>query len=686
MAFRRWHFAKTDKQLSRSIAQKFGIDGFAAHLLSSRGFTSDEDISSMLGIEDDFAEFIDPFSIIDMDKAVERIRRAIDEFEKIAVYGDYDVDGITSTALVFSYLESCGANVTYYIPNRDAEGYGMNCSAVDKLHEMGIQLIVTVDNGISAISEIAHANELGIDVVVTDHHCEGDAIPDAVAVVNPHRHESLCPFTEYAGVGVAFKLVSALDGDSMAVAENYADLVALGTIADVVSLTGENRRLVRFGLEIIHNSERLGLQVLNEMSGLADKTINSSSVAFIIAPRLNAAGRLGNAERAVKLLLTENEDEAVELAEILTAENRERQALEQIINREANEFLKKNPRVLYDRVLVVDGEDWNRGVIGIFASKLCERYGKPCIIISKSGDLAKGSGRSIDGFSLYDAIAECSEYLLGFGGHTLAAGISLKSENIENFRRAINEYAAREFNNMPAPLLNIDCQLPPSAVNIDLLYSAQVLEPFGADNPSPVIAMMGLKITDIFGAGGGRHQKLTLQRDDSILTAMKFSTLSEEFPFNVGDVVDVAATLDKASFRGQESLTVVIRDMRLSETHFDEINDGIRCFEALMRGELSDSADLDKVCPLRNDVVTVYRMAIKGYRGGIDVLCCRLKHFGVSSARLLVSLQILKEGQLIDFENNGLTITVAPNACGQSGCKIALEKTPTAIKTGYLNI
>lgn len=687
MAFRRWQIAASDKALSKQIAQRFDIDGFTAHLLSSRGFVSDENIVDMLGIDDDFAEFIDPFTIIDMEKAVERIRRAVESFESIAVYGDYDVDGVTSTALLYSYLESVGANVTYYIPDREREGYGMNCDAVDRLHESGVSLIITVDNGITAIEPVAHANELGMEVVITDHHMEGESLPDAVAVVNPHRRGSQCPFVEYAGVGVAFKLVCAMEGDSMAVLENCGDLVALGTVADVVSLTGENRRLVRLGLRMIGNTERIGLQTLMELAGLGGKSVTSTNVAFVIAPRLNAAGRLGNAERAVRLLITEDEDEAVAIAEQLNDENKERQAIEQIIGRDFSEMIQKDPSLLYDRVLVIAGKNWNRGVMGIYASRICERYGKPCIVISydeEHGELAKGSGRSIEGFSLYKAIAACSEWLEGYGGHTLAAGLSLHVDHIQDFRRAINEYAAREFPQMPAPVLKIDCQLPPSKVTLDLCRAQELLEPFGADNPTPLVAVMGLRIVDIFGAGGGKHQKLTLERGGSIMTAMKFSTASEDFPFQVGDVVDIAVTLDKSIYRERESLTAVVRDMRLSETHFNEINEGRQSFEKLMRGEELDAEELDVLRPTRSEVGIVYRAAAKGYRGGEDVLGCRVKRAGIGFGRLLTALQMLTEGGLLVIENDGtvMRIDVRPS---QTAGKIALENTPTAISVGYTN-
>ncbi len=686
MSFRRWRIAKSDKILSRSVAQRFSINGFAAHLLTSRGCVSDGQVSDMLGLEDDTAAFIDPFEIIDMDKAVARIRRAVDQFEAIAIYGDYDVDGVTSTALLYSYLESVDANVMYYIPDREGEGYGLNCRAIDKLHEMNISLIITVDNGISAVKEVAHANSLGIDVVVTDHHQEGEELPEAVAVVNPHRKGSQCRFTEYAGVGVAFKLVCALEGDSLTVLENCGDLVALGTVADVVSLTGENRRLVRLGLRQLQNSGRVGLSTLMDMAGLTGKQVTSTNIAFVIAPRLNAAGRLGHASRAVALLTTDYEEDAFAIAEELTAQNKERQAIEQIIDREVSEMLEKDRSVLYDRVIVISGENWNGGVIGIFASRICERYGKPCFIISYEGEKAKGSGRSIEGFSLYDAVSACSEHLTGFGGHTLAAGINLKTEKIEDFRKAINDYAMSVFPAMPSPELRIDCQLPPSALTLELCEASQLLEPYGEDNPVPLIAVMGLTITDIFGAGGGKHQRLTLERGGTVITAMKFSTASEDFPFRTGDVVDIAVTLDKSVYRGRESLTLIVRDMRLSETHFDEINDGRRLFEKMMRGEKLSETETESLRPTRNTLAAVYRAVSGGYRGEADVLGCRLKRQGAGFGAMLVSLRILYEGGLLSITDDGRILRVEPvQRSGQSG-KILPESTPTAMRIGYRNV
>jgi single-stranded-DNA-specific exonuclease RecJ len=686
MSFRRWLIAQSNRDLARRVAQRFGIDGFAAHLLTSRGFCTDEGISDMLGLDDDTTEFIDPFEIIDMDKAVSRISRAIDNFERIAVYGDYDVDGVTSTAMTYSYLESVGANVMYYIPDREGEGYGLNRSAIDILREKEINLIITVDNGISAVEEVAYAKSLGMDVVITDHHQEGDELPDAAAVVNPHRKGSRCRFTEYAGVGVAFKLICALEGDSFSVAENFCDLVALGTVADVVSLTGENRRLVRMGISQLQNTERLGLQTLIDMAGISGRPITATTIAFVIAPRLNAAGRLSSASHAVRLLITEDDEEAALLAEELTRKNRERQAIEQIIDSDVSEMLEKDQSLIYDRVIVIAGEKWNGGVIGIFASRICERYGKPCFIISYEGDKAKGSGRSIEGFSLHDAISACSEHLTGFGGHTLAAGINLNTDKIDSFRRAINEYAARKYPVMPSPVLRIDCQLPPSAITMQLCTASQLLEPFGADNPTPYIAVMGLKLNEIYGAGGGRHQRLTLERGGTVITAMKFNTAGDEFPFRVGDVVDIVITLDKSTFRGRETLTLVVRDIRLSETRFDEISSGRQLFEKMMRDETLSETELRSLRPTRAMLGSVYREVVSGYYGEADVLGCRLKRQGVGFAAMLTSLCILSEGGLISLFDAGDILEIDPVGRSGKDGRITPESTPTAMRVGYRNV
>ena len=463
---KKWVVSDCDKDVAASLAENCGVDPFAAYLLCSRGMTDDFEVESFLYDTD----LSDPYTLPDMEKAVERINKAIEDGEKITVFGDYDADGVTSTALLYSYLCSRGANVDYYIPDREGEGYGMSVEAVDVLKSRATSLIITVDNGISAIEEIKHAKEIGIDVVVTDHHRVGDELPDAVAVVDPHREDSFCEFSDWAGVGVAFKLVCALEnGEDYDVLEKYGDLVTVGTIADIVSLKGENRIIVRSGIAIINASFqdgtlRKGLASLFEISG-NNGVIDSASVAYRIAPRINAAGRMGSAERAVKLLLTDSPQEAKELSEEISQANAQRQVTETEISEAAIEFIESRPDIKYSRVIVVEGEDWHQGVIGIVASRLTERYGKPCIVISKNGDIAKGSGRSIEGFCLYDALAYCSDILVQYGGHVLAAGLTVESNKIDLFREKINEFALK--GDAAVPVLNIDCKINPVSINTD---------------------------------------------------------------------------------------------------------------------------------------------------------------------------------------------------------------------------
>lgn len=477
MRRKKWVVAKTNKDLAASTAQELSIDPLAALLVTSRGF---DDINSIGEFFDPDAPLsLDPFSIKDMDLAAERINRAIDDFELICVFGDYDADGVTATALLYSYLEARGANVIRYVPDRLTEGYGLNIAALEQLAESGVKLIVTVDNGVSAVKEAARAKELGVSLVITDHHKVGDELPEADAVVDPHRPDCPSGFKEMAGVGVAFKLVCALEGaeEDMLLAE-YGDLVALGTIGDVVTLTGENRIMVRRGLRMMNEEPRPGISALAEAAGCADKPFTASSAAFTICPRINAAGRMGTAHKALDLLLCDDDDSAQLLAEEINQLNIQRQRTETEIFAQAAAAIESNPAVRDGKIIVVDGEGWHQGVVGIVAARITERYGRPSVVISRDGENAKGSCRSIEGFSIYDAIESVSDCLEHFGGHTLAAGVGLRSENIDEFRRRINEYAADK--EMPFAVQRIDCRIQPASISLDMLSSLSLLEPFGA--------------------------------------------------------------------------------------------------------------------------------------------------------------------------------------------------------------
>lgn len=563
MILRKWEVRPLDKERAAAFAQTYGVPFFLAMLMNIRGLDDAAHLREFLGEGEPLS---DPFLLKDMDKAAARITRAVDNMEKIAVYGDYDADGVTSTAMLYSYLETRGADVIFYIPQREGEGYGMNMGAVEYLKEQGVSLIVTVDNGISSVQEVARANELGIDVVVTDHHRPQEILPDAVAVVDAYRPDDTSPYKHFSGVGIAFKLLMALEdgaGDVEDLLEAYSDLAAIGTIGDIVPLTGENRTLIRAGLERLSQSDRPGVQALLENAGVAGKALTSTNVAFTLVPRINATGRMGAPERAVRLLISGYEEEAEVLSEEICADNEERRRVEAEIAEAAFADIEAKG-YMKDRVVVVDGENWHHGVIGIVASRVTERCGKPCMIISRGETEAKGSGRSIEGFSLFEAICACGDLLIKFGGHPMAAGITLKPENIEAFRKRINQYAAEHFPQMPTQTVTLDCKLNPAALSVSMAQSLTQLEPFGNGNPQPVFGLFNMELSNVTPVGGGGHLRLILEKNGAVITAMRFNTKPEELPYHIGDKIDLAVQLEAREFRGQPSLTVIVRDMKFA--------------------------------------------------------------------------------------------------------------------------
>lgn len=649
---KKWVVSESNRDIAAEIAENCGVDPFAAYLLVARGLTDEFLVESFLFDTD----IIDPFLLPDMEKACERIRSAMENGEKITVFGDYDADGVTSTALLYSYLSKNGANVDYYIPDRAGEGYGMNIDAVEALKERGTSLIITVDNGISAIEEIERAKELSIDVVVTDHHQVGETLPCAVAVVDPHRKDCDLDFCEWAGVGVAFKLVSALaDCDAYDLLDEYGDILAIGTIADIVALKGENRILVRGGLSVLNDayrsgSLRKGLKALIDESG-TNKNMTSMSAAFRIAPRINAAGRMGSANRAIKLLLTDDAEEAALLAKEIGEANTERQSTEGGITEFAEKYIESHPEIKFARVIVVDGDAWHQGVIGIVASRLCEKYGKPCIVISKAGDVAKGSGRSVEGFSLYDALSYCKDILVQFGGHKLAAGLTVETKNIDAFRQLINEYAKKSESVLP--LLKLDCKLNPASVSLDLLSSISVLEPFGAENPQPLFGLFGMKITGIQPVGSNKHIRLTVNKNGVSLPVMLFSVTPEDFPFCVSDVVDLAIRLSQNEYMGETKVSIQVKDIKLSAVNDDEVQKSLMLYESFRRGDTLTLDEKKKLLPDREICGNAYRFlrANNGFKASEEILCYRLGLKEEKLAALKVALDMLLELQVINFEN-----------------------------------
>ena len=646
MILRKWEVRPLDKERAAAFAQTYGVPFFLAMLMNIRGLDDAAHLREFLGEGEPLS---DPFLLKDMDKAAARITRAVDNMEKIAVYGDYDADGVTSTAMLYSYLETRGADVIFYIPQREGEGYGMNIGAVEYLKEQGVSLIVTVDNGISSVQEVARANELGIDVVVTDHHRPQEILPDAVAVVDAYRPDDTSPYKHFSGVGIAFKLLMALEdgaGDVEDLLEAYSDLAAIGTIGDIVPLTGENRTLIRAGLERLSQSDRPGVQALLENAGVAGKALTSTNVAFTLVPRINATGRMGAPERAVRLLISGYEEEAEVLSEEICADNEERRRVEAEIAEAAFADIEAKG-YMKDRVVVVDGENWHHGVIGIVASRVTERCGKPCMIISRGETEAKGSGRSIEGFSLFEAICACGDLLIKFGGHPMAAGITLKPENIEAFRKRINQYAAEHFPQMPTQTVTLDCKLNPAALSVSMAQSLTQLEPFGNGNPQPVFGLFNMELSNVTPVGGGGHLRLTLEKNGAVITAMRFNTKPEELPYHIGDKIDLAVQLEAREFRGQPSLTVIVRDMKFAAFNTEKNIASLASFEKWQRGEVLSAEDKNRLYPDRACLATIYR-ALRTVNGKETDQVRFVSQFGKD-----MTLGLFKTALLV-FEERGL--------------------------------
>lgn len=648
-----WSVAKVNKERAIAMANKLEIPPLLAMMLDIRGITKEEDVINFLQENKDFS---DPFLMKDMDKAVERITTAVENGEKICVYGDYDADGVTSTSLLYSYLrDSLGADVMFYIPTRTGEGYGMNKGAVDKIHSQGVTLIITVDNGISAREEIDYANSLGIDTVITDHHMPSGAIPKAVAVVNAHQKDDKSSFKDFSGVGVAFKLVMAIEGeyaDVDSLLENFSDIATLGTIGDIVPLVGENRTLVKNGLRHIQNSDRIGINAMKQESGIAEKEINSSNVAFTLVPRINAGGRLGSSEKSVNLLLTEDEDEAVTIADKLGMDNRERQSIEKEILASIDEEVRRTPNIVNDRILVFAGKGWHQGVVGIAASRIKDIYDKPTIIIGIDDDgVARGSGRSVEDFSLCDAVFACSEHLTHYGGHPMAVGISLEKEKINDFRKAINAYCKDI--KMPYNILHIDCKLNPNQLDLSILDSLSYIEPCGASNPSPIFGLYNMTVIATKEMGNGKHMRITLSRGQGQVPvyAVYFNHNFQSCSYRNGDIVDVAVSLDRNIYNGQENLSVIIKDIKYSQSNNEELIDSERIFDKFAKRYRLTKNEVMSILPTRNDFAYVYRFLKqnKGFIYGEYALVNAL-NYKISMGKLIVILYSMKELGLINWQ------------------------------------
>ena len=557
---KKWESFAVDENKIQEISKKYQISELLAKILLNRNIDTDDKIEKFLYPK--LEDLNSPYLFKDMEKAVNRIEKALSGKEKITIYGDYDVDGITSITVLKSFLDEIDANVDYYLPNRLSEGYGLNNLALDKIKENGTQLLITVDCGISAYNEVAYAKSLGMDVIVTDHHECPEILPVAIAVIDAKRNDDTYPFNSLAGVGVSFKLVQAVCEKLKLPAETYLkylDIVCLGTVADIVPLIEENRVIVKYGLETMKKTKNVGLKALIETSGY--KSIDSSAISFGLAPRMNACGRMGQAEIALKMLLTNDENEAKQIAEKLQVMNRERQEIERIIMQDAVEIIQKN-HLENENVIVVGNENWHHGVIGIVASKITEAYYKPSILICFEGEDGKGSGRSIDGFDLHEALSACGEYLLKYGGHEMAIGLTLKKDQFENFRKKIIEFSKDKLPDDLMPIIKYDAEITTKDVSKNTIESLKLLEPYGEANNLPIFMYKNVKVDSIRTLSNDKHLKLNIKDGNYIFGAIAFNMGDKKDSIHMGDKVDILSYLELNTYNGIESVQLNVKDIK----------------------------------------------------------------------------------------------------------------------------
>lgn len=649
-----------------ALSEQTGLSPIMARLLYTRGYRTVKEVNAFFRQE----EFClhDPYLLQDMHLAVERIEEAVARGERIAIYGDYDVDGVTSVSLLYLYLTSYGADVGYYIPSRTKEGYGVSKTAIDTLKSRGVELMITVDTGITAIDEIDYAKSIGIDTVVTDHHECRTELPRACAVVNPHRADNVYPFVELAGVGVVFKLICAFEmaqcrrrGETdidgvRRVCREYADLVAIGTIADVMPVVDENRLIVTLGLRLLENTSRPGLRALIEAASgsktgegskyLKKRKINSSFIGFTVAPRMNAAGRVSNASIAVELLLSEDPAQAQTLAEALCDLNLQRQTEENRIAERAYQKIEETVGGENNLVIVIDDDEWKQGIIGIVSSRITERYGLPSILISFDGsvdgtpsgeDIGKGSGRSIKGMNLVEALTHCEDLLVRFGGHELAAGLSIRRADIDEFRKKINRYAATCLDGETLCLsIDADCEVEMRDLTLNLAQEIASMEPFGISNPVPNFILRDARIARVIPMGGGKHMRMILEKDGIEMTAVRFGVTAEDIAaFEIGERVDVLFQLNINEYQGVTSLQMIVQDIRVSEAQERLLRMAVARYEEIRGGAYF--TEREGVLPNRDDMAVVYTALRKEFRAGHTVFSMR---------RLLALLQNHGHGEI----------------------------------------
>ncbi len=559
---KKWEEYKVDEQKVIEIAEKHNISPLISRVLVNRGIVEDDRIDKFLHPTLD--DLNDPFKFKGMDITVDRIIKAVDNKEHITIYGDYDVDGITSTTILIKFLSSLGATVDSYLPNRLMEGYGLNNNSIDQIKERGTSLLITVDCGISAYDEVEYAKSIGLDVIVTDHHECPDKIPDCIAVIDAKREDNTYPFVSLAGCGVSFKLIQALCIKLDKPKEEYLkflDIVALGTIADIVPLVDENRVIVKYGLEMMKKTQNYGLKALIASSGI--KSLESASISFGLAPRINACGRMGQADLALKLLCTDDYREAATISEKLSEMNRERQDIERRILQEAEEQIA-NEKLTDNKIIIVGKENWHHGVIGIVSSKITDEYYKPSILVCFEDDEGKGSGRSVDGFDLHTALTACQDYLLKFGGHEMAIGLTLQKDKFEDFRKALEKYAEDKLPDETLPVIKYDAEITNKDVTLKTVEDLKLLQPYGEANPPPLFAYRNIRVDSIRTLSNDKHLKLNVKEDHRIFSAIAFNMGELKNSIRMGDKADILCGIELNSFNGIDMLQLNIKDIKKS--------------------------------------------------------------------------------------------------------------------------
>ena len=651
-----------------------GYAPLTAMVLAARGIRNPAEAHARLDCN---CQMPDPFLMKDMALAAGRVGLAMSRGEKIAVFGDYDVDGITSTCLLTHFLRRYGADVVSYIPGRLEEGYGLNPIAIHQLHGEGVKLIITVDCGITAVAEAQLCKELGIDLVITDHHECKDTLPEAIAVVDPHRPDCAYPHGNLCGVGVAFKLAAALCGSQEEVLKDYADMVCLGTVADVMPLLGENRVFVAKGLESLQHTHRPGLAALMAECNCDPKTVSASSIGFMLAPRINAAGRMGQIDLAVELLLTEDPVHARQLARALCELNRQRQAVESDIFRQATEML---PVGKQPEAIVLADESWHQGVVGIVASRISEEYCCPAFLICLDGEHGKASSRSYGGFNLFTSLTSLSHLLESYGGHELAAGFTIHRDQIIPFRQEICKIAAEYYMDAgPRTVLDVDCAVTPELLTIKGIDSLAALEPCGNGCPKPTLMMEGMTIERISLVGGGRHMRLRLRHGNHCINAICFSTTPDAASIEPGDVVDVAFQPQVNEFRGERSVQMNITDIRPScsaPCHMDAAP-----YRKLQLGTLTPG-EAAALIPDRATLGHVWRY-ISSYDSLRETPDCLLRKIvrrcGVAMdiSQMLVCLDMFRDVSLLHYQRTGKYLKIQPASAQE---KADLQRSATLQK------